>query len=164
MNGIHKIGSDGGGTVALTVPTTATNTTATLQAKDGTVALIDNISGFKNYIINGNFDIWQYKDAGLPYPQTSSGYGSDDRWINYDLGSTKTHSQVACTDTERALFNASYFSRTVVTSVAGSTNHVHKVQFIEDVTRLAGKTVTVSFWAKADAAKNMAFNLGQIFG
>ena len=155
MNGIHKIGSDGGGTVALTVPTTATNTTATLQAKDGTVALIDNVKGFKNYIINGNFDIWQYKDAGLTYPQTSSGYGSDDRWGNSHNGSTKTHSQVACTDMERALFNASYFSRTVVTSVAGVNNYVIKTQRIENIYKLAGKTITLSFWAKADGNKKL---------
>ena len=120
--------------------------------------------GFKNYIINGNFDIWQYKDAGLTYPQTSSGYGSDDRWINGNIGSTKTHSQIACTDTERALFNTSYFSRTVVTSVAGASNYVTKEQRIEDITKLAGKTVTLSFWAKADTNKNVGIILYQNFG
>lgn len=164
MNGIHKIGSDGGGTVALTVPTTSTNTTATLQAKDGTVALIDNVKGFKNYIINGNFDIWQYKDAGMTYPQTSGGYGSDDRWANGSIGSTNIHSRIDCTDTERALFNASYFSRTAVSSVAGASNSVTKFQFIENVTKLAGKTVTLSFWAKADSNKNIAIEFGQVFG
>ena len=121
-------------------------------------------SGFKNYIINGNFDIWQYKDAGLTYPQTSNGYGSDDRWANQNNGSTKTHSQVACTDTERALFNASFFSRTVVSSLAGASSFVIKAQVIENLTKLAGKTVTISFWAKADAAKNIAIELGQNFG
>lgn len=120
--------------------------------------------GFKNYIINGNFDIWQYKDAGLTYPQTSSAYGSDDRWGNANLGSTKTHSQIACTDVERALFNASYFSRTVVTSVVGANNVVLKQQSIENVTRLAGKTVTLSFWAKADSSKNIEVRFLQTFG
>ena len=115
--------------------------------------------GFKNYIINGNFDIWQYGTS-----QTSSGYGSDDRWRNGNTGSTKTHSQVACTDTERALFNASYFSRTVVTSVAGVNNQVLKEQYIENVTILAGKTVTLSFWAKANSNKNIGVNTAQVFG
>ena len=115
--------------------------------------------GFKNYIINGNFDVWQYGTS-----QTSSGYGSDDRWRNTNSGSTKTHSMIACTDTERALFNSSFFSRTVVSSVAGANNNVQKFQLIENVAKLAGKTVTVSFWAKADSTKNIAIEFGQIFG
>lgn len=115
--------------------------------------------GFKNYIINGNFDVWQRGES-----QTSDGYGSDDRWFNSNVGSTKTHSLVMCTDTERALFNANNYSRTVVTSVAGASNYCIKVQRVEDVNKLAGKTVTLSFWAKADSNKNIALELGQSFG
>ena len=119
------------------------------------------LNGFKNYIINGNFDVWQY---GTSQTSIVDGYGSDDRWWNKYLGSTRTHSQVVCTDVERALFNANYFSRTVVTSVVGSGNFVVKRQAIENVTRLAGKTVTVSFWAKADSNKNIAIEVAQNFG
>lgn len=117
------------------------------------------VYGFKNHIINGNFDVWQRGTS-----QTTSGYGSDDRWTNDNVGSTKTHSRVACTDTERALFNASAFSRTVVTSVAGADSYVIKQQKIEDVTKLAGKTITLSFWAKADSNKNIAVEFQQRFG
>lgn len=120
---------------------------------------VSPFSGFKNYIINGNFDIWQRGTS-----QTTSGYGSDDRWDNNNAGSTKTHSRVVCSDVERALFNAKYFSRTVVTSVAGSNNYCIKVHRIEDVTKTAGKTVTLSFWAKADSNKNIAIEFVQIFG
>ena len=120
---------------------------------------VSPFSGFKNYIINGNFDVWQYETS-----QTSSGYGSDNRWFNYNLGSTKTHSQVACTDVERSLFSSSKFSRTVVSSVAAASYSVHKQQRIEDVTKLAGKKVTLSFWAKADSNKNIAIEFAQIFG
>ena len=116
-------------------------------------------SGFKNYIINGNFDVWQ-RDTS----QTTNGYGSDDRWYNSNAGSTKTHSQITCTDTERALFNASYFSRTVVSSVAGVGSYVIKRQAVENVTKLAGKTVTLSFWAKADSNKNIVIEFKQFFG
>ena len=121
-------------------------------------------SGFKNYIINGNFDIWQYKDVGLTYPQTASWYGSDDRWTNDNSGSTKSHSQVACTDTERALFNASYFSRTVVTGVAVANNYVIKTQKIENIYKLAGKTVTLSFWAKANGNKKLGISSEVAYG
>lgn len=120
---------------------------------------VSPFGGFKNYIINGNFDVWQYGTS-----QTSTGYGSDDRWLNSNAGSTKTHSQVTCTDTERALFNTSKFSRTVVSSVVGAYNHVVKRTAIEDVTKLAGKTITLSFWAKTDSNKNIWLEFKQSFG
>ena len=120
---------------------------------------VSPFTGFKNYIINGNFDVWQ---RGIT--QTSTGYDSDDRWSNSNVGSTKTHSLVMCTDTERALFNANNYSRTVVTSVAGASNYCIKIQRVEDVNKLAGKTVTLSFWAKANSNKNIALELGQSFG
>jgi hypothetical protein len=121
-------------------------------------ALTDKL-GRRNYLINGNFDKWDYATS-----QTSIGYGSDSRWSNANSGSTKTASQQVCGDTERALFNATFFSRTVVSSVSGANNFVLKQQSIENVNLLVGKTVTLSFWAKADANKNIAIDFYQIFG
>lgn len=159
-------GVDFDGSANITLPTVNTSGDQEVLGiknfTDGVKVKGENVSpfsGFKNYIINGNFDVWQYAPS-----QTSNGYGSDDRWNNAHNGSTKTHSMVACTDIERALFNASKFSRTVVSSVTGSSNFVHKSQTIEDVTRLAGKTVTLSFWAKADAAKPIGLRFQQFFG
>ena len=147
---------------------TDTQTALDLKAPLDSAALVNptingvaqsGYSGFKNYIINGNFDIWQRGTS-----QTSNDYGSDDRWYNVNVGSTKTHSRLDCTDVERALFNASKFSRTLVSSVVGANNFCNKSQAIEDVTRLAGKPVTLSFWAKADSNKNIAIEFGQNFG
>ena len=156
--GKFNIQKASGGVASITVADGVGATNIVLP-ESGTVATTSNIVGFKNYIINGNFDVWQ---RGIS--QTSDGYGSDDRWANTNVGSTKTHSQVACTNTERALFNASYFSRTVVNSVIGASNMVTKVQAIENVTKLAGKTVTISFWAKADSNKNIAIEIEQYCG
>lgn len=115
---------------------------------------------FRNKIINGNFDIWQRGTS-----QTTSGYGSVDRWRQDHAGSTKTASRQAFalgqTDVPN---NPKYFMRHVVTSVAGAGNYVVMLQAIEGVETLAGQTATVSFWAKADATKNIAIEFEQGFG
>jgi hypothetical protein len=141
----------------VSVPTAAPGTNTTQVATTGFV--VGEKGGRRNYLINGNFDKWDYATS-----QTSAGYGSDNRWANNNNGSTKTHSQQVCGNTERALFNAMYYSRTVVTSSSGSSNYVAKGQPIENINLLAGKTVTLSFWAKADANRNIAIEFGQFFG
>jgi hypothetical protein len=57
-----------------------------------------------------------------------------------------------------------YYCRTVVSSVAGAGNYAALHQFIEGVRTFAGQQVTVSFWAKVDATKNIAIELLQGFG
>jgi len=115
----------------------------------------------KNYIINGSFDVWQRGTI-----QTTVGwYGSDDRWRNDGVGTTKVHSRQEFTLGQIDVpGNPKYFSRTVVTSVVGAGNYYQKVHFIEGVDTLSGKTATLSFWAKADAAKNIAIDFMQKFG
>ena len=116
--------------------------------------------GMKNRLINGNFDIWQRNVT-----QTSSGYGSDDRWQNRNVGSTKTNSRQAFTLGQTDVpGNPSYYSRTVVSSSAGANNYVHKTQYIEGVETLSGETVTLSFYAKADDTRSIAVESSQFFG
>lgn len=119
-----------------------------------------NIDVPKNLIINGGFDIQQRATA-----QTTSGYGSDDRWANSNGGSTKTHSlQLFTLGQTDVAGNPKYYSRTTVVSVAGAANYAQKRQSVEGVTTLAGKTATLTFWAKADASKDIAVELFQLFG
>lgn len=114
----------------------------------------------KNCIINGDYDIWQ---RGVS--QTSDDYGSDDRWINSHAGSTKVHTRQSFTLGQTDVpNNPKYYSRTVVTSVADPANFIEKLHKIEDVTKYAGKTITLSFYAKADASKNIATDFYQFFG
>jgi hypothetical protein len=129
---------------------------------DGTsdVVISSGNSKRKNYLINGNFQFWDYATS----QELSSGYGSDNRFQNNMSGSSRTHSRIESTDVERAFFESPYYSRTVVTSVAGASNFVFKLQNIEDVTKLAGKTVTLSFWARADSNKNISIEQAKNFG
>jgi hypothetical protein len=137
---------------------------ATVDA-NGNLTATGTISGssafsFRNKIINGNFDFWQRATS-----QTTDSYGSDDRWFNGNVGSTKTHSRQAFALGQTAVpNNPQFFSRTVVTSVANAANYVVKQQRIEDVTLSSDKTMTLSFWAKADANKNIAVEFVQLFG
>ena len=109
---------------------------------------------YRNKIVDGRFDFW-YEGTS----QTTSGYGSDTMWVNANVGSTKVHSQqtlaIGVDLPSIEVPSATYFSRTVVTSVAGASNYCNKWARVEDVRTLAGKTVTISFYAKADAVKNV---------
>lgn len=115
---------------------------------------------FRNKIINGNFDIWQRGTS-----QTSSGYGSADRWVLGLTGTSDTMSQqsfaLGQTDVPN---NPKYFMRHVVTTSAGAGNYALVNQRIEGVETLSGQTATLSFWAKADASKNIAIEFIQNFG
>jgi hypothetical protein len=117
------------------------------------------LAGFRNRIINGNFDIWQ---RGTSF--TGSEYGAD-RWANYRVGTTHTATRQAFTLGQTDVpGEPTYFLSTVVSSVAGASNFSSLAQRIEDVRTFAGQQVTISFWAKVDATKNIAVELGQVFG
>lgn len=132
--------------------------------KAGTIAANSSSGGsFRNKIVDGRFDFWYEKTS-----QTTNGYGSDTMWRNENIGSTKTHSRQALNPVADlpAIHapSAKYFSRTVVSSVAAESNYVAKITKIENVRTLAGKKATLSFYAKADVAKNIAIELSQCFG
>lgn len=139
---------------------------AIVLAADGTAAATVSginggpLAGFRNAIINGNFDVWQRGTSS-----SVSGYGSADRWVNNNTGSTCTMSRQAFvlgqTDVPG---EPTYFCRMVVSSVAGAGNLVNLSQRIEGVRTFAGQQVTLSFWAKADASKPISVELRQYFG
>jgi len=120
------------------------------------------IMGARNYIINGRFDFWQRG--------TSLGAGTGnrylaDRWLTGSVGSTVAPSRQAFSIGQTAVpGNPKYYHRAVIASVAGAANNAVLVQRIEDVTLLSGNQIFVAFWAKADAPKNMAFEMVQNFG
>ena len=140
-------------------------TPAIVLAADGSatanVSSINNgpLAGMRNAIINGNFDIWQ---RGTSF--TAQEYGAD-RWFHSRSGTTHTVTRQSFTVGQTAVPNEpTHFCRTVVSSIAGAGNNSLLVQRIEDVRTFAGQQITVSFWAKVDATKNISMSLAQSFG
>ena len=112
-------------------------------------------SGRKNLIINGGFDIWQRAtDSGS---NTSDGYLSADRWKHASSGATKQVTRQAFTLGQTEVpGNPKYFLRYAVTTGA---NNVAIRQCIEDVTRTAGRELTLSFWVKGTNCGGGSFDL-----
>jgi hypothetical protein len=132
-------------------------TKASVPVLDDSVT--SKFGGFKNKIINGNFDIWQRGTTFLA--PTNNGYSAD-RWINFSAGTSAILTRQAFSlDQTQVPGNPTYFARINVTSVTGAANHAVLDQRIEDVRTLAGQTATLSFWAKADAPKNIGICMVQ---
>lgn len=122
----------------------------------------------KNKIINGDFGIWQRGTSFTPAAGNAQVYCADRFYTQRDgTGATVTVSQQAFTPGTAPVagYEGTYFYR-FNQSVAGTggTYNTGCSQNIEDVRQLAGQTVTISFWAKADATRNLTTGFNQIFG
>jgi hypothetical protein len=118
-----------------------------------------------NAIINGAFDIWQ---RGTTFSNPGAGNYVADRIRQFSDGSgvTKTISQQTFTPgaAPAAGNEAAYFMRYAV-SAAGSGNTYHLIDLpIEDVRTFAGRTVTLSLWAKSAGTSAFYIDLIQEFG
>lgn len=120
------------------------------------------LAGFRNAIINGNFDHWQ---RGTSLSAATGNRFLADRWRSGSDGTTIAPSRQAFAPGQTDVPNEpTYFHRNVVSSSAGAGNNAIFIQKIEGVRTLAGQTATLSFYAKADAAKNIVVEFVQNFG
>ena len=113
------------------------------------------ISGFRNAIINGGFDVWQ---RGTSFSGNS--VYTADRWVSTTDTTTTWTRQSFTPGNPIAGYEPNYFFRSVVSG--GSYSIIE--QRVEDVRTFAGQTVTLSFFAKANATKNLWVRLDQNFG
>lgn len=116
------------------------------------------LSGFRNKIINGNFDIWQRGVGAF----TATGYTAD-RWgLLNGAGASNSLSRVA-TGANSIYYGGAQYALSWTRSVAG-TNASRLVQKIEDVWTLAGKRLTISFWAASGVPTEIEAAFTQFFG
>jgi len=111
----------------------------------------------KNKVINGAFDWWQ---RGTSF--TASSYTADR--FRLIVGNSTTVSQQTFTPGTAPVagYEGQYFLRLARTT---STTSDYITQKIENVQTFAGQTVTLSFWAKADASSTVtSVYLEQNFG
>lgn len=116
-----------------------------------------------NYIINGAFDIWQRGTSLI----SGNGVYLADRFQTASNGNTWVYSRQSFTPAEllaNGFGDAKFYARVANTTSAGVGNFTQFLQRVEDVQTLAGQTVTLSYWAKADAAKSVVLELQQNFG
>ena len=118
----------------------------------------------KNYIINGNFDIWQ-RGTSFSTP-TWSTYNADRFMLSYDgtIGTFTISRQAFSLGQTDVPNEPAYFLRWDQTVAGSGSTHRVLGQKIESVRTLAGKTVTASLWIKADASRVSIVTLTQLFG
>lgn len=104
-----------------------------------------NSTGNKNYLDNGNFDVWQ---AGRIASTTTANYILPDRWqyINDGTnGSAIVFSQQTFTLGQTAVpNNPKYYLNWAYTNVTTPSNYIR--QRIEGVNTLQGQQITISAW------------------
>lgn len=129
----------------------------------GSSALLPAGLGFRNTIINGDFRINQ---RGFTSTSSSTQYGFD-RWsFAYSGGTTTSSAQTFTPGSGPASdIEAQNFWRLAVSGQSAAGDLCFGYQYIEDVRLLAGKQVTVSFYAKASSGTpKVAIEIGQKFG
>jgi len=118
---------------------------------NGTINLLQTStlsnSAGKNFIINGGFDNWQRGTSGAIAINTVN-YPAADRWWALSAGATATMSRQTA-DTQGLQYGMRFGRNSGQTNTG--TIYVESVLETNDTFRLAGRTITFSFYAKAGA-------------
>ncbi|MDR3446019.1 carbohydrate binding domain-containing protein [Dyella sp.] len=139
---------------------------ATVAQASATAALLGlgYAKAYNDYLINGSFDFWQ---RGTSFPNAAGVRYTADRWCTNGVGgSALAVSYLAFTVGQAQVpGNPAGYLRATATPGGGAGDGALAYQLIENVSVLAGKTVTLTFWAKADTpGKQVAVEFSQAFG
>jgi hypothetical protein len=119
------------------------------------ISWIDQPSGFRNTVINGGFDVWQRGTTAAIPSSVGTSYLAD-RWSAYRPAAGSTQSRVTA-----GLDGFQYALRIKRDNGNGTTSVIYVNQSFETSTmaKLANKTVTLSFYARAGANYSSASSL-----
>lgn len=135
---------------------------------DGTVTpakIVSTFGGFfRNKIANGDFVV---ATGGTSYANPANGSTTLDAWVvSYDgtLGALTVSQQSHTIGQTVVPDNPEFFYRWNQTSAGSGASYRRIEQRITGVRTLSGKVCSISFYAKADSARNVDLSLVQNFG
>lgn len=121
---------------------------------------------FRNKFIDGKFDYWDDGDSFDYSSGIASNYKTSTMSKDVFAYHTGTFSKLTLSPNEIADIPEAVFAKRVnISSITtNAASQVNQILYAEDVRTLAGKTVTLSFYAKANAAKPIVTEIVQNFG
>lgn len=133
-----------------------------------------SVQSMKNRVINGKLDIWQASAVATATSVNAMTWGPD-RYLgqvyNGSAGSSSStvslSRQTFAQGQDLVPGNPKFFARLQATAVGtqgGWGSLIRTLQYIEDVSSLAGEMATFSVWLKAESARTIGFVLQQNFG
>jgi hypothetical protein len=129
------------------------NGTSGLVFSDGTTQGTAGYTSLRNKLINGDFRWWVRATTGGT--GVNDAFGAADRWRQARVTFTRqTH------PTGTAFTSSKYYANVSYTSAASS----YILQAIENVFPLAGKYMTVSYWAKSSTSSPIYYLITQRYG
>jgi len=118
------------------------------------------LGGYRNKIINGDFDIWQRGDTGF----TSAGYCADRWYWRPSTGGTGSVARSGIYPEGISEIPGAPRNFIRIDHTAAGTESCYLEQRVEGVETLAGQEATMTAYVKPDAATDVAVDLIQSFG